>query len=220
MAIKVAIVEDDTKVRGSIAMLINGAPGYTCAASYPNAEAALKQIPSDAPDIVLMDINLPQMSGIECAAKLKAARKSLLIVMLTSYEDSELIFQSLRAGASGYLLKRSTPSEILEALNDVHRGGSPMSSSIARKVVDYFQREAAAGVRGAAQTPPEGSNLSEREVEILGWLAQGYQYKEIGDKLSISAFTVRNHLRNICEKLQVRSRTEAIVKFLNKEFSR
>lgn len=220
MPIKVAIVEDDSKVRGSLAMLINGAPGFACVATYPNAEAALKQVPADLPDIVLMDINLPKMSGIECAARLKAERKSLLIVMLTSYEDSELIFQSLRAGAGGYLLKRSAPLEILEALQDVHRGGSPMSSSIARKVVSYFQEEGGPEEKKDAETPPEGSHLSEREVEILGLLAQGYQYKEIGSKLAISAFTVRNHLRNICEKLQVRSRTEAIVKFLGKEFLR
>ena len=155
-----------------------------------------------------MDINMPNTSGIECVAKLKALQPTLQIMMLTSFEDNEKIFQSLIAGASGYLLKKTPPTKLLEAIDELHNGGSPMSNQIARKVVETFR------------TQPVGSKdtvgLTEREQEILSHLAKGYRYKEIADTLFISVETVRTHLRNIYEKLHVRSRTEAVLKYFNK----
>jgi DNA-binding NarL/FixJ family response regulator len=203
--IKVSIVEDDAGIRESLAILINGSTGFKCISTFPNAEAALKEIPLAWPDVVLMDINLPKMSGIELVAKLKALHSTLQVLMLTVYADNEKIFRSLKAGATGYLLKQTPPNEILDAIADVNRGGSPMSNSIARQVVLYFQ-----------QRPPtsETENLSRRELEILSHLAKGYQYKEIADILTLSVLTVRAHIRNIYEKLHVHSRTEAVVKYL------
>jgi len=211
MSINVALVEDDTGVRESLAILINGTSGFRCSGAYPSGEAALKQLCGNFPDVVLMDINLPRMSGIECVAKMKAMRPELQILMLTVYEDSNQIFESLMAGASGYLIKEAPPAEILEAIVDVRRGGSPMSSHIARKVVQYFQK------RG--QIPEVADNLSDRENEVLTYLAKGYRYKEIAELLSISVLTVRSHLRRIYEKLHVRSRTEAVVKYLGSKHS-
>jgi DNA-binding NarL/FixJ family response regulator len=206
MAINVSIVEDSDRIRESLAALIDGAPGFRCRASYESAEAALRGLPLDKPDVVLMDINLPRMSGIECARALKAKFPTLQIVMLTVFEDAEMVFESLRAGACGYLLKRTPPHKLLEAIDEVHKGGSPMSANIARKVVATFQEQAKKAVETAQLTP--------REDEILGQLAKGLSYKEIADKLSIGLETVRTHIRSIYEKLQVRSRTEAVVKFL------
>jgi DNA-binding NarL/FixJ family response regulator len=206
MPIKVAIVEDDTRIRESLAVLLNGSDEFSCAGAYPNAEAALKQMPQQWPDVVLMDINLPGMSGIECVAKLKELRPALHIIMLTICADDEEIFDSLRKGASGYLIKKTPPAKILEAIADVHSGGAPMSSAIARRVVQYMRQEPA--------SPGKPENLSKREYEILGYLAKGYQYKEIADVLSISLLTVSTHIKNIYEKLHVHSRTEAVVKFL------
>jgi DNA-binding NarL/FixJ family response regulator len=206
--IKVAIVEDDTELRESLAVLIRGSGAFSLASAFPNAEAAIKHMPLNWPDVVLMDINLPKMSGIECVAKLKELRPQLQIIMLTAYMENENIFDSLTRGASGYLLKKTPPAEILAAITEVHAGGSPMSNMIARKVVLYFQK------KGVAAN--DTASLSAREHEILTHLAKGFQYKEIGDALGISASTVRAHLHNIYEKLHVRSRSEAIVKFLNK----
>lgn len=203
--IKVAIVEDDRGLRDQLTALINHSSGMRCVGAYVNAEAALKQIPQDWPDVVLMDINLPQMSGIECAGKLKALRPSLQILMLTVYADSDLIFKSLVAGASGYLIKRASPQEIISALVEVHRGGAPMSSAIARKVVEYFQKKPG---------QPEAGRLTKREQEILTELGKGYRDKEIADILAISIPTVRTHVRNIYEKLHVRSRAEAVARFV------
>jgi DNA-binding NarL/FixJ family response regulator len=208
MSIKVSIVEDDSSFRDSMGILINGASGFNCLGSYPNAEVALKQLPREWPDVVLMDIHLPQMSGIDCTTKLKIMRPELQIIMLTVYVDTEQIFKSLQAGASGYLLKQSSPVEILESIKDVRRGGSPMSYMIARKVVQHFQQKPS-GI--------ETESLTKREHEILTHLAKGFQHKEIADTLSISILTVRAHIRNIYEKLHVRSRTEAVMKFLGKE---
>jgi DNA-binding NarL/FixJ family response regulator len=191
MPIKVAIVEDDSGVREGLTFVINGTSGFRCTGSYANAEAALKLIPADWPDVVLMDINLPHMSGIECVAKLKAQRAALQFIMLTVYVDSEQIFQSLQAGASGYLIKQTPPAEILEAVVDVTKGGAPMSNMIARKVVQYFQQQ--------KPSNNETANLTKRELEILGLIAKGRSYKEIGDALSISALTVKTHVRNIYE---------------------
>lgn len=204
--IKVAIVEDDTRFRESLAMLIGGGE-FRCVGSYPNAEAALKQMPQNWPDVVLMDINLPQMLGIELVSRLKEMRPALRVLMLTVYMDDDQIFDSLKAGASGYLLKKTPPAKILEAISDVMAGGAPMSNAIAAKVVQFFQQQ---------KVSDETKNLTDREREILNHLAQGRQYKEIGEMLGISALTVRAHIQNIYEKLHVRSRTEAVLKFLGR----
>jgi len=206
--IKVSIVEDDAGVRESMAILLNGTGGFRCVSTFPNAEVAMKELPAQWPDVVLMDINLPEISGIECVSKLKVIRPTLQVIMFTAYMENEKIFKSLMAGASGFLIKQTPPAQILEAISEVHRGGSPMSSQIARKVVQYIQ--------GQGSNADETATLSKRELEILTHLAKGYQYKEIADMLGISVLTVRNHLRNIYEKLHVRSRTEAVVKFLGK----
>jgi len=202
--INVAIVEDNDEIRDGLAMLIGGSEGYRCMATYSNAEDALSDLVRKKPDVVLMDINLPRMSGIECTRKLKQLRSDLSIVMLTMYDDDEKIFESLKAGARGYILKKTPPAKLLEAILEVHSGGSPMSSRIARRVVQTFQ---ALGTSTA-----ERENLSKRENEILGYLAKGYRYKAIAETLSISTETVRTHLRNIYEKLQVHSRSEAVFK--------
>jgi DNA-binding NarL/FixJ family response regulator len=202
--INVAIVEDEDEVREGLAVLINGSEGFRCIQTYSSAESALPEILKNKPDVVLMDINLPGMSGIECISKLKASRPDLPIMVLTVYDDDEKIFESLRAGASGYLLKKTPPTKLLEAILELHNGGSPMSSSIARKVVEAFQR--------MGPSSEETQNLSKREQEILSFLAKGYRYKEIADTLFISIETVRTHLRNIYEKLHVRSRSEAVLK--------
>ncbi len=209
MPINVAIVEDKNEIREGLTFLINSSEGYRCVGSFGNAEDGLAQIPQLKADVVLMDINLPKMNGIECVRKLKTKKSSIQFIMLTVYEDSERIFESLKAGASGYLLKRTPPAKILEWIGDAHRGGSPMSSEIARKVVQSFQKNTHA-------SPDETAQLSARENEILTHLAKGFTYKEIGDQLFISSETVRSHLRRIYEKLQVHSRTEAVVKFLTR----
>lgn len=211
MAIKVSIVEDDEGVRESLATLINDAEGFQCLSSHATAEDAIAQIPQKKPDVVLMDINLPSMSGIDCVRKLKELVPQTQIMMLTMYEDGDQIFNSLAAGASGYLLKRTPPAKLLESIQEVQRGASPMSGKIARVVVQYFQKKA----QPTADTT-QTQTLSKREQEILDLLAKGYRYKEIADTLSISFDTVRSHLRNIYDKLHVSSRTEAVVKYLNK----
>lgn len=203
---KVSVVEDDEEVRQSLVVLINGSEGYTCVSSHRSAEDALLGIPARRPDVVLMDINLPRQSGIDCVQQLKAQFPHLQFLMLTMYEDTDLIFKSLTAGASGYLLKRTSPARLLEAIVEVQQGGAPMSSKIARVVVQYFQQ-----LKGP---DPMTESLSRRERELLDLLAKGYRYKEIAEALGISFDTVRAHLRNIYHKLQVRSRTEAVVKYL------
>lgn len=208
MAIRVAIVEDDQRIRDSLKVLLDGSHAFRCIAVYADAESALENLPRVEPDVVLMDINLPAMSGIECVRLLKHTIPDILIIMLTVYEDAQKIFQSLQAGAVGYLIKSTTPNEILHAIEEVYAGGSPMSAQIARKVVQSFYT--------ARADYGETVKLSDREREILDLLATGYLYKEIADRLSISRETVHNHLRRIYEKLHVRSRTEAVVKYLKK----
>ena len=208
MSIHIAIVEDEKTVREGLKLLIDGTEGYKCVAVYPNAEEALREISEIQLDVVLMDIHLPGMSGIECVAKLKEQNPEFQIIMLTIYEDDEQIFKSLSAGAHGYILKKTEPAKLLEAISEVHQGGSPMSSQIARRVVDFFQIKEVI----SAQT----ENLSMREKEILSYLSKGYRYKEIANILCISIETVRTHIRNIYEKLHVHSRTEALLKYLGK----
>lgn len=208
MAISVSIVEDSEQVRTTLARLINRAEGFTCLSQYGSAEAALEGLPSNKPNVVLMDINLPGINGVECVRRLKQVAPDIQVMMLTVYEDTENIFNALAAGATGYLLKRTSTSELLAAIREVNRGGSPMTTHIARKVVQSFQRTAPA----AAQT----ENLSPREQEVLDFLAKGFLYKEIADNLGISYETVHTYIRRIYEKLQVRTRTEAVAKFLGR----
>jgi len=208
--IKVAIVEDDEVVRESLAVLISGASGFMCLGAYARPLDAILAIPQDSPDVLLMDIQLPEISGIECVRRLKTMVPSVQVIMLTMYEDDQLVFDSLQAGAAGYLLKRTPHVQILAAIEDVHRGGSPMSSSIARKVVQLARQAQIVPVSAGAGL----TRLSPREVQILEHLSKGFRYKEIAEVLSISVETVRTHLRRIYEKLQVSSRTEAVVRFL------
>ena len=209
MSISVSIVEDDRGTRESLFEWLNGTPGLRCLSSYSTGEAALRGIPVELPEVVMVDINLPGMSGIECVAKLKAQVRDMQILMLTTFEESDLIFNSLRAGARGYLLKNTPPLELTEAIQSVHAGGAPMSMQIARKVVSHFQQ---------IKTPrSEVEKLTKREQEILAHLAKGYLYKEIADQLGITLSTVRAHLHTVYEKLHVQTRTEAVVKFLARE---
>lgn len=206
MIIKVGIVEDEKQIRESLQILIDGSEGYSCKHVYENAESALAEIPDVALDVVLMDIHLPGKNGIDCLAILKPLCPEIQFMMCTSFEDTDSVFKALKSGASGYLTKITQPSKILDAITEVHKGGSPMSSHIARKVVDTFH--------ATNQENSELKKLSEREKEILHHLSKGLRYKEIAEQLSLSTETVRTHIRNIYEKLQVNSRTEA----LNKTF--
>ncbi len=209
MPITVSIVEDNEQLRSTLARVLNRSEGFKCLSHYGDAESALEGLPKDRPEVVLMDINLPGMNGVECVRRLKGAAPSIQAVMLTVYEDTDNIFKALAAGAAGYLLKRTKSAELLEAIREVHRGGSPMTTHIARKVTQSFQRA------GPSSQPTE--NLSEREQEVLDCLSQGFLYKEIADKLGISYETVHTYIRRIYEKLQVRTRTEAVAKFLKRE---
>jgi DNA-binding NarL/FixJ family response regulator len=206
MNTNIVIVEDNRSFRGKLATYLNATPGYNCVGVYDAAEDALKAIPRLSPDVVLMDIHLPNMSGVDCTRRLKELCPAIQILILTVYEDNDKIFGALKAGASGYLLKRADPADILRAIQEVKQGGSPMSSQIARRVVQSF--------RELAPDPQKSEVLSQREEEILQLLAKGYSTKEIAESSSISVNTVRSHLRHIYEKLHVRSRTEAVLKFL------
>ena len=208
MAITVSIVEDNDQLRGTLARVINRAEGFRCLSQYPDAETAVEALPRDHPDVVLMDINLPGMNGVECVRRLKQLAPTCQVIMLTVYEDTENIFNALAAGASGYLLKRTPRAEVLDAIQEVVRGGSPMTTHIARKVVQSFQHA------GTSTQPTE--SLSPREQEVLDCLSKGFLYKEIAEKLGISYETVHTYIRRIYEKLQVRTRTEAVAKFLRR----
>jgi DNA-binding NarL/FixJ family response regulator len=199
--IEVAIVEDDERVRTSLARLLARAEGLCCTSQHADAEDALLALPSLEPDVVLMDIKLPRMSGVECVAQLKPVLPNTQFIMLTVYQDNALIFRALAAGATGYLLKRTRGPELAAAIRDVHRGGSPMSNDIARKVVQFFRQD---------PTPPSPSDtLTPREQEVLTLLSQGFLYREIADRLAIGYDTVHAHVRKIYEKLQVHTRTQA-----------
>jgi len=209
MPITISIVEDNDQLRGTLARVLNRAEGFQCISQFGTAEDALKALPQEKPNVVLMDINLPGMNGVECVRQLKQLCPETQAIMLTVYEDTENIFNALAAGATGYMLKRTPRAELLEAIRDVLKGGSPMTTHIARKVVQSFQRPV------AASAPPT-EDLSPREKEVLDCLAQGFLYKEIAEKLGISYETVHTYIRRIYEKLQVRTRTEAVAKFLRR----
>jgi len=209
MSIAIAIVEDQRELRESLAEWLGNAPGLRCVGAHASAEEALRQIPAEDPDVVLMDINLTGMNGIECVARLKERLPGLQVLMLTTYDDGDLIFDSLRAGANGYLLKNMPQEELVQAVQQVHAGGAPMSLQIARKVISYFHQ--------AGKPANELGQLTGREQEILRLLARGYLYKEIADHLSISMSTVRTHVSAVYEKLQVHSRTEAAMKLVERQ---
>jgi DNA-binding NarL/FixJ family response regulator len=205
MAIGVSIVEDDAEARKILAGWISRGSGFCLAGDWGDAESALKYLPEKKPNVVLMDINLPGISGVEAVRRLKFSLPETQFVMLTVYEDADHIYTALAAGASGYLLKQTPPEELLAAIEDVHRGGSPMTSNIARKVVQSFH-----------QTPHGGSpdgELSPREQEVLDLLARGYLYKEIADRLNVTGPTVNTYVRRMYEKLHVRSRAQAVAKY-------
>jgi DNA-binding NarL/FixJ family response regulator len=214
MAIKVSIVDDNEGIRSSLAALIRRAPTLKLLGEYADAESALKEIPTKVPDVVLMDINLPGINGVECVRQLKAALPKLQVLMLTVYEDSDSLFNSFKAGASGYLLKRTASARLLEAIHEVNSGGSPMTPQLARRVVQFFS----APRQAPADSPV--ARLTPGEREFLDQLANGYAYKEIADRMKISIDTVRSYVRTVYEKLHVHSRTEAVVKYLRAEGGR
>jgi DNA-binding NarL/FixJ family response regulator len=202
----VAIVEDNAVMRKTFGQWIDSAPGFRCVFACATAEEALAEIPRLKPDVVLMDINLPGESGITCTAQLKERLPEVQVIIVTVYRNHELIFQALQAGACGYLLKRSSPEELLKAISEVLSGGAPMTSEIARMLVEAFQKKPA----NVAQS----DSLTHRESEILGLLSEGLSNKEIASRVNISYDTVRAHLRHIYEKLHVRGRTQAVRKYL------
>ena len=206
MALRVGIVEDVEQLRSEFIHLVATAGDMTCVGAFPNAEAALAALPALSADAVLMDVNLPGMNGIECVRRLKSQAPNVHVVMLTAFDDTDSIFESLQAGATGYVLKRAPVDQILGAVREVCAGGAPMSGSIARKVVQFFSK------RGPA---PELAALSDRERAVLTALSQGQQYKEIADTVGISINTVRKHIKSIYEKLHVNSRAEAVKKLAN-----
>ena len=210
MPISISIVEDNDKLRGTLAKVIGRADGFRFATDYANAEDAVADLPKVRPDVVLMDINLPGMNGVECVRKLKTLLPQTQVMMLTVYEDTENIFKALAAGANGYMLKRTPTKDLIEAIREMQRGGSPMTTHIARLVVQSFQKTKAPSSGG------DLSDLSEREQQVLDLLAQGLIYKEIAKKLNIGYETVHTYIRRIYEKLQVRTRTEAVAKFLQR----
>lgn len=212
--IKVSLVEDEADLRRELEGLLNGAEGFRSLAAYPNAQTALASLPRNPPDLVLMDINLPGLSGIDCVRKLREAQFQLPIVMFTVYEDSDALFKSLMAGANGYLLKRTPRAKLLESLREIYEGGAPMSRSIARKVVEFFHQ--VSQLPPTVAQSPELQSLTVREQEILASLAKGKSYKEIAVDCNISGDTVRKHMGRIYEKLHVHSRTEAILKYLGR----
>jgi DNA-binding NarL/FixJ family response regulator len=202
--ITISIVDDEGNLRQSIATFVNGSPGFRCVSAFPSGEEALEHLPEEWPDVILMDIHLTGMSGIECVRRLKAVRPEVQIVMLTVYEDPDQIFAALTAGATGYMLKRLTPARLLDAIQEVHSGGSPMSHSIARKVLASFKKPG---------TAVEVGRMTPREEMVLDCLAKGLTYQGTAEALKISLDSVRTYVRRIYEKLHVHSRTEAVAKY-------
>lgn len=207
----VALVEDDDEVREVLSSLIDEAEACCCAGAYATGEIALSEIPRQPPDVILVDIGLPGVSGIEVIRRLKGLLPRLRILVLTVYEDGNLIFNALKAGADGYLLKRTDPDEIVHAIQEVYRGGGPMTGIVARKVIEHFQNH-------TGRATDDLAALSNREHEVLDHLARGFLYKEIADQLGIGFETVRTHVRHIYEKLHVSTRTEAVAKYLRPEW--
>lgn len=204
--VKIAIVEDEPTIRETWARLIGSFTDFTCVCTCVSGEEALREIPSRAPDVILMDIFLPRMSGIDCTARLKALLPDTQIIILTAVADDELIFLALEAGADGYLLKGTTPAALHAALIDVLNGGAPMTSQIARQVVRHFRQ------KGSLEA--EGVKLSAREEEVLMLLSRGYANKEIADKLGLSSETISTYLKHIYRKMHVGTRTEAVSRYL------
>jgi len=207
MPISISIVEDDRGTREQLTELLARTPALRCVGAHATGEEALQKIPSEKPDVALVDIHLPGMNGIMCVAGLKTRLPGLSVLMLTRHDDSDLVFDALRAGASGYLLKKMISAELIPAIEQVYAGGAPMSVQIARKVVGYFSQ---------ANKSPEVEKLSKREQEVLALLAKGYVNKEIGELLGISIETVRMNLKHIYHKLHVHSRTEAAAKYFGR----
>jgi DNA-binding NarL/FixJ family response regulator len=203
--IKVAIVEDNKTTREVLETIVNMSSDFRCVCTCSTAEDALRVLPGHEPELVLMDIQLPNMSGVQCVAKLKELLPSVKAIMVTVYEDPDRIFRALRAGASGYLLKRSTPEEVVGAMREVQQGGGAMSGEIARKVIEHFREQAAATT--------EMDQLTAREREVLELVVHGLSNKEITDRLNVTMAAVRFHLKHIYQKLHVHSRTEAVLKF-------
>jgi DNA-binding NarL/FixJ family response regulator len=204
MSIKISIVEDQPEMRESLVAWLGDAPGLSCVGAHATGEEALKRIPEEKPDVVLMDINLTGMNGIQCVSRLKESLPKTQVLMLTTYDEGDMIFDSLRAGANGYLLKNMPQAELVEAVLQVHNGGAPMSLQIARKVINHFHRN--------NKPNPELEQLTSRELEILKLLAKGYMYKEIADQLTITMSTVRSHVCAVYDKLHVHSRSQAAKK--------
>jgi len=204
MNIRVSIVEDQPSTRKSLEKVLESSPRFKCVGAYGSAEEALREVPRHLPDVLLMDIELPGRSGIECTSALKAAHPDLQVLILTTYDDSEKIFDALSAGANGYLLKRTRPAELLKAVEEVHAGGSPMSSNIARLVVSHFHN--------IGRPASEVEKLTSREREVLDQLAIGRLYKEVADHLGISMGTMNSHVEAIYRKLHVQTRAEAVLK--------
>ena len=201
--IKVAIVDDDEEIREGLRWILDNTHGYSCVGTYKNCPDAVTNLPTNLPDVVLMDIGLPGQSGVECAGILKSMYPALHIIMQTVHSSDDKIFDSLRSGASGYILKKTSPEKLLEAIQEVNEGGAPMSGEVARKVLTFFQ---------TPKTDKSLSQLSDRELDVLKLLIEGHSYKIIAEKLFVSPHTVRFHLHNIYEKLHVRSRMEAVAK--------
>lgn len=208
--IKVAIVEDNNNIREGLAALINGTEGYQCSGAYEDCESFLRDLTPDALNVVLMDIGLPGINGIEGVKRAMKIDDNLSILMLTIYEESNVVFEALCAGACGYLVKKTPPSRLLEAIKEVYEGGSPMSSRIARQVITVFQQQ------NQAEVVEDEYKLTPREIEVLNRLAEGNNYNEIADVLYISVDTVRHHIRNIYTKLHVHSQSEAVAKAIRK----
>jgi len=205
-AVRLAVVEDNLPFRRGLRAIVELTPGLECVGMYATAEEALRELPRVAPDVVLMDLNLPGLSGIECTRELKRLRPAAQVLMLTIEDDSDRVFAALRAGAAGYLLKAATPAEILDGIQLVARGGSPMSAVIARRVVESFH-----GKRGSSAAK---DSLSERETEVLERIARGKRVKEVAAELNVGVTTIQTYLRRIYDKLQVHSQAEAVAKFL------
>ncbi len=204
--IKVVIVEDNSTIREGLKLLIDATDGYSCEAVYSNCEDLLDEIQKIKIDVILMDIDLPGMSGIEGIRRIKKIYEDILILILTVYDENDLIFEALCAGASGYLVKKTPPAKLLDAIKDAYEGGAPMTSNIARKVVDYFQKNK------PMRKDVESISLTKREKEVLSGLVEGNSYRAIADELNVSLDTVRFHFRNIYKKMHVHSQSEAVVK--------